>query len=443
MLTSWHRALLLIVIVLPFLGQSVPYPGGIPLFLPFAALLLPVTVLMRLADRGASSFVLGDTLFMMLVVILLLGYAYGVILSTDFPGISLLRDAITGIVAMTVVFTVANSEWSEAERDNLVRATAWVLFLIGIFVATLGAWKLWFFVSRGQTLEFVAVASSGPYPWGTSLVSDYNFYALTILTSILAGLFLCIGRRPSGQVVLALGISALILVGFMAGSRRFWVAAPLFLIVQLTWMVRGAGVRRFVPLIGTMLLVLVAAPLVILARSDQELGQLLNAGWNLQYRLSTLLDSGSGFGLRDRFELWFLAADRLTGLTPWVGSGFDYMRWFSCEFGDCSGDGYPHMPVLSAYLYGGIVAGAAVIVLYVYTIVAGVRLMSFGNAMGWIIFPLMAAFFFSAISANGPLSIRAHVLLGALCVGFLHAELAEARKVSASSISNVRAITTQ
>ena len=55
MLSSWHRALLLIVVVLPFLGQSVPYPGGIPLFLPFAALLLPATVLLRLAARGAAS----------------------------------------------------------------------------------------------------------------------------------------------------------------------------------------------------------------------------------------------------------------------------------------------------------------------------------------------------------------------------------------------------
>ena len=380
---------------------------------------------------------------MMLVVVLLLSYAYGIILSTDFPGISLLRDAITGIVAMTVVFTVANSDWTEVERDSLVRAIAWVLFLIGMFVGTLGAIKLFFFVTRGQMLEFVAVASSGPYPWGTSLVSDYNFYALTILTSILAGLYLCMGRRPFGQVLLALGIAALMIVGFLVGSRRFWVAAPLFLIVQVAWMLNRAGFRRFVPLLGTLLLVLVAAPLLMLARSEQELGQLLNTGWNLQYRLSTLLDSGAGFGLRDRFELWFLAADRLTGLTPWVGSGFDYMRWFSCEFGDCSGDGYPHMPVLSAYLYGGVVAGAAVIVLYIYTIAAGARLMSFGNAMGWIIFPLMAAFFFSAISANGPLSIRAHVLLGALCVGFLHAELAEARKASARSLAASRATAAQ
>lgn len=441
MLASWHRALFLIVMLLPFLGQSVPYPGGIPLFLPFAALLLPATVLLRLANKGWSSFVLGDTFFMMLVIVLLLSYAYGIILSTDFPGISLLRDAVTGIVAMSMVFTVANSDWSASERDKMVAAIAWGLFLTGIFVGTLGAIKLWLFVSRGQMLEFVAAASSGTYPWGTSLVSDYNFFALTILTSILAGIFLCMQRGPIGQVILALAIAALIVVGFLAGSRRFWVAAPVFISLQVAWMVYSAGFRRHVPLLGTILLLLLAAPVVILARSEQELGQLLTSGWNLQYRLSTLLDSSTGFGLGDRFELWYLAAERLTGAVPWVGSGFDYMRWFSCEFGDCSGDGYPHMPVLSAYLYGGMIAGAAVIVLYIYTIVAGVRLMSFGRAMGWLLFPLMAAFFFAAISANGPLSIRAHVLLGALCVGFLHAELVRAGKTASQAANGGRLVT--
>jgi len=425
MLARWHKALFIIVIVLPFLAQGVPYPGGIPLFLPFAALLLPATILLRLADKGVSGLVLGDTAFMVICAVLLLSYAYGIILSTDFPGIMLLREAVTGVVAMTVVFTVANSDWDKATRDRLVKAIAWVLLAVGVFVGTLGAMKLMVFVMRGELLNFVSVASSGPYPWGTSLVSDYNFYALTILVAILAGLFLCKDRRPAGQVLLTVVITGLIVVGFLAGSRRFWVVAPVFILLQGTWSIARDGFRTYFPVVGTLLVLAVAGPLFVLARSNEGLVDLLTSGWNLQYRLSTLLDSGSGFGMGARFELWYVASDRLTGAVPWVGSGFDYMRWFSCEFGDCSGDGYPHMPVLSAYLYGGVVAGAAVITLYVYTTIAGLRLMSHGTAVAWLIFPLMAALFFAAISANGPFSIRSHIILGALCVGLLHAERAE------------------
>jgi hypothetical protein len=433
MLDSWHRALFVVVIVLPFLAQGVPYPGGIPLFLPFAALLLPATVLLRVANKGISGVVVGDGIFMFICVALIMSYAYGILLSTDFPGIMLLREMVTGVVAMTVVFTVANSDWDKATRDRLVEVIAWLFLAVGVFVGALGAMKLIVFVMRGELLEFVSAASSGPYPWGTSLVSDYNFYALTILTAILAGLFLCKDRGPAAQIVLAIVIAGLIVVGFLAGSRRFWVVAPVFIVFQAAWAVARGGFRTYLPVICTLLVLGLAGPLALAAGAGQDFGELLTSGWNIQYRLSTLLDAGSGFGLRDRFELWYAAADRLTGTTPWAGSGFDYMRWFSCEFGNCSGDGYPHMPILSAYLYGGMLVGIVVILMYVYMTVAGIRLMSYGYVMSWLIFPLMAAFLFAAISANGAFSIRSHVLLGALCVGLLHAEKAD---LAASSASN-------
>jgi hypothetical protein len=421
-LDTWLRGLLIIVLALPFLGQGIPYPGGVSLFVPFAALLLPATVLLRIAQRGRSALVIGDPAFMVICGAVLLSYAYGIILSFDYPGFTLLRDSITGIVAMMVVFTVCNSDWNRADRESLVKTFAWTLLSIGVFVGAIGALKFWLYVTQGQMIGFVAAASSGPYPWGTSLVSDYNFYAYTILASILAAMFLALDRQPLGQVIIALTVIALIAVGFLAGSRRFWVTAPLFIAFQLVWMISSNGLRRCLPLAATFGALLLALPLVIIVVFGDQLTQLMTAGWNLQYRLSSFLDSSTGFGLGTRLELWSSAADRLTGAAPWVGSGFDYMRWFSCEFGDCSGAGYPHMPLLSAFLYGGIVSAVFVIAIYLYTTVAGFRLMSFGPVLGWLVFPLMAALLFAAISANGPLSIRTHILLGALCVGLLFAE---------------------
>jgi hypothetical protein len=426
MLSDGHRALFILVIVLPFLGQGIPYPGGVPLFLPVATLLLPATVLLRIADRGVSSVVVSDGFFMTISALVLLTYIYGIILSTDFPGEVLFRDVFTGIVAMAIVFTVGNSEWDRATRNRLVVTLAWTLLAIGAFVGLVGAIKFWLFVSRGETINYFLEASSKGYPWGTALVSDYNFYALTILAAILSGLYLCQGRRAGTQILLAMTVAGLIIVGFLAGSRRFWLVAPLFIVAQLGWMSSTGGIRQYVPLLWVFIVALFGLPVALAAVTEGSILELISTGWDLQYRLSTLLDTGSALGLRERFELWYVAADRLTGLTPWIGSGFDYMRWFSCEFGDCSGDGYPHMPILSAYLYGGIVAGAAAVAIYVYMMIAGIRLMSHGSAMGWLVFPMTAAFLFAAISANGPFSIRAHVVLGALCVGFLYAEKVDA-----------------
>lgn len=422
MLGKWHRALFVIVIVLPFLAQGIPFPGGVPIFLPFAILLLPATVLLRISDRGMPGLVVGDSAFMVIGAATVLTYVYGLIISVEFPGANLLREVANGILAMMIVFSVANSTWTATDRNRIVVASACALLAIGILVGSIGAWKFWLFVSAGEMLDYVVAASSAGYPWGTSLVSDYNFYALTILVAILSAMYLSAGRRPLVQIALALIIVVLIAVGFLAGSRRFWLVAPLFIMLQGSWMVSRSGIRPNMILFGALLFFLIGVPLAILISANEDFLELLTAGWDLQTRLATLLDSGTGFGMGSRIEMWRFAADRLAGAAPWLGSGFDYMSRFSCEFGDCSGGGYPHMPILSAYLYGGWIAGIVAITLYVYITIAGFRLLAYGRAVAWLVFPMMATFFFAAVSGNGPFSIRSHILLGALCVGFLRAE---------------------
>jgi hypothetical protein len=426
MLGNWHRALFIIIIVLPFLAQGIPFPGGIPLFLPFAILLLPATLLLRISDKGTAGLIVGDSVFMVISAVTLLTYVYGIVLTIELPGRSALKEVVNGIVTMTIVFAVANSGWTKVDRSKLVTATAWAMLAIGVFVGAIGAWKFWLFVSRREMLDFVVEASSKGYPWGTSLHSDYNFFALTILAAILSAMFLATGRRPVIQAMLALTVAGLIVVGFLAGSRRFWLVAPLFIALQGFWMISRSGIRSSLTLFGTLLFFLVGVPLAILVSAGDDLWQLMITGWNLQSRLATLFDSSIGFGMGARFEMWYFATDRLAGAAPWVGSGFDYMSRFSCEFGDCSGGGYPHMPILSAYLYGGWIAAIAAFALYAYITIAGFRLLAHGPAVAWLVFPMMAAFFFAAISANGPYSIRSHIMLGALCVAFLRAEKLDA-----------------
>jgi len=432
-LGNWHRTLFIIIIVMPFLAQGIPFPGGIPLFLPFAILLLPATLLLRISDKGASGVIVGDSVFMVICAITILTYIYGIVLTIELPGRSALKEVVNGIVVMTIVFAVANSGWTKVDRSKLVGATAWAMLVVGVFVGTIGAWKLWLFVSRRELLDFVMEASSKGYPWGTSLHSDYNFFALTILAAILSAMFLSMGRRPLIQVLLALTVAGLIVVGFLAGSRRFWLVAPLFIVLQGMWMISRGGVRPNLAFFGTLALFLVGVPLAIVASMGDDLRELLITGWNLQGRLATLLDSNSGFGMGPRFERWYFAIDQLTGLAPWTGSGFDYMSRFSCEYGDCTGGGYPHMPILSAYLYGGLIAAIAVTALYAYITVAGLRLLVYGPAVAWLVFPMMAAFFFAAISANGPYSMRSYIMLGALCVAFLRAEKVDAAAMGAAT----------
>ena len=421
MLGSWHRALFIVVIVLPFLGQAVPTPGAIPIFLPVALLLAPMTLLMRIADDGVPGLLLGDTRFMAISALTVLTYIYGIVISVDVPIGYLSREIANGVVAMMVVFSIANSGWTAGERAQLVRAAASAMLFVGLFASVLGAYKIWLFLSSAEQLDFIVEASGAEYPWGTSLVSDYNFYSLTILAAILSALFLAAYVRRLGQSILALLIAFLIVVGTLAGSRRFWLVAPLLLGAQSLWMVSRCGFRRFTVVFGVLLLCLIGVPAVLLVVAGDVFELVFSTAWDFQFRLRTMLDPDQAFGLAARFEYWDFAINRLEGFVPWFGSGFDYMNRISCEFGVCGGAGYPHMPILSAYLYGGTIAAIVACALYIYITLAGLKLLSRDFDFGWLFFPMMAAFFFAAISANGPYSIRSHIILGAVCVGFLKA----------------------
>jgi hypothetical protein len=424
MLGSWYRALFVTVIVLPFLGQAFPTPGAIPIFVAIAVLLLPTTLLIGIADGGIPGLLLGDGRIMTIFALTVMTYIYGFLLSTDAPFLYLLRETSNGIVGMIVVFAIANSGWTIEERARLVRTMASALLIIGLFVGVLGAYKFSLFLSSAERLDFVVDASGAVYPWGTSLVTDYNFYSLTILVAILSALFLMAYVRPSGQIVLALLVAFLIVVGTLAGSRRFWVFAPILLGAQSIWMISRYGVARYSIGFSVLLLYLIGLPAILYFVAPDLFEFVFTSAWDMQFRFLTIFnyfDSNFGAGTGSRYEHWAFGINQLEGFAAWIGSGFDYMYRFSCEFTSCGGAGYPHMPIISAFLYGGAAAAVMALTLYVFVTYAGWRLLDYNFDFAWLFFPLLTTLLFGAISGNGPLSTRSYIIVGALCVGFLRA----------------------
>ncbi len=418
MLGSMQRLLFVLVIAFPLLGQSFPY--GFPVFLPLLLLLSIVTCLLRISDEGFSGLLVGDPWFVAICTATFLSYVYGIVISVDVQGPYVLREMANGIVVILLILVMANSGWSTAQRDRLVKSFASLALLIGLFVGGIGSYKFWRLLS-GEQLGFVREASSAGYPWGTSLVTDYNFFALTIMVAILSALFLSTGRRMPEQIFLGLAAAFLVGVGMLAGSRRFWVVAPLMIVIQLFWMVLRHGIRRNAVLINVLLLCIIGLPVAVYLYASDDFERMISTGWGLQERLLSILEPGREFGMSSRLLRWEFAVQQLQGFVPWFGSGFDYLNRFSCAFGECAGPGYPHFPILSAYLYGGVMAAIVAVLLYVYIMIAGLKILVDRGAIAWLFFPMLVAFVFGAISANGPLSIRSFLVLGTLCVGFLYA----------------------
>jgi hypothetical protein len=432
-----YRAVFILVIVLPFLGQAFPTPGAIPLFVPVALLFLPATLLLRIADRGVPGLLLGDPRFMAITALIVLTYIYGFIISIDLQYEFVFREVVNGVVAMLVVFAIANSDWTAEDCKAMVQALAWALLSVGLFVSVLGAYKFWLFLMAGEQLDFVVAASGAEYPWGTSLVTDSNFYSLTTLVAILSALYLANYVRPLSQAVLVMLVGVLFAVGVAAGSRRFWVAAPLIVGAQLLWMVWRSGVRQNSIVLTGLILLLGGVPATIYLVAPDFFDVVFTQAWDLQYRFRTLFASDLGYEYGSRTDVMEFGIRRLDGFVAWFGGGFDYLNRFSCEFTVCGGAGYPHMPLISAFLYGGVIAAVAALAMYVYITVASIRLLPHAYDFGWLFFPMLVALLFGAISGNGPLSIRSYIILGAVCVGLLRAIQVEStgvRNVSATGV---------
>ena len=109
----------------------------------------------------------------------------------------------------------------------------------------LGLAKL-FLLERGIVLKILQWFYPVEYPWGSSLKRDYNFFALSILIGMLALTEIWFrSERPLERHLLSALLGAMAVAGAYAGSRRFWLVAPLVLGAQFAFVWwRGARHRR-------------------------------------------------------------------------------------------------------------------------------------------------------------------------------------------------------
>jgi uncharacterized membrane protein len=358
-----YRTALALTFTVGFVGLSIPY--GVPLYAPLAA----YTFLCLMATRRLEFPVNAGVLLVALAVAF---YLLGLLRSDRLWGQNVgdLRNLVG--VALTLPALAALSERSDFDvfRARLAALCAWLLGLIG--VVALAKFAL---LTRGIRVG-AFTSPAGTYPWGSSLVADYNFFAFGMLVGTLSCLFRQ-ARIDAGfeRTVLRTLAVVTVVAGILSSSRRYWVVAALGLLLLLgygAFRLLGAAVRvsrgrmflpRLAVWIGT---ALVLAGTGYLGWRVATWGVSADAFQVLFVRLSTL-QTGTG-SFSSRTERWRLAARMVEDASPWqllFGQGFSYIHRFALHFGVPGGEDYPHNPILSAILYSGIPGGLVVVTLIV------------------------------------------------------------------------------
>ncbi|AMN46427.1 hypothetical protein ACG33_04775 [Steroidobacter denitrificans] len=352
----------------------------------------------------------------------LMFFLYGLLLSASWD-ISLHSEIANSVAIILLWIATINRPFTQEGMKRVVNWFMVFMILVAIILALLGLIKFLLFL-RGHRLAFVEAASAGRYPWGTSLTVDYNMYALSILAGAIGTLSWLLSTHSTIRRIVASGLFiGLCVVGFLAGSRRFWIIAPVSFALLTLGLIRqrnGSTARRGF----AVLFIMLAVGAVALYKTDTvDWNELMGTGWDLQYRLATLLDAESSGGMEGRFSRWQFSLHLLTDMRVWVGNGFDYLSLYSCKFEDCSGAGYPHNPLISALLYAGVPGMLSVLALVLYFMYCGMRLLLMDRGMPFLGTLLIVHLPFTMISSNGPFAVKSIFVIGLLCSFYLWQEM--------------------
>ena len=399
------------VVCLAVYSQAISY--GIPLFFLVALMLFIWFGLIRkrlTVPLNVGTIFFFGTLTFYCIGLLRTGHAYA---ETNRD----LRNALDLVLIMPLLF-------SQNPRELLIfnNSVQSMNSSCSALIALLGLYK---FELLAHDVEInLLVVADRPYPQGSSLVTDYNFFAFAMLVGTISSIF-CIRRSSTlwGKIYhqAAFLISAVALA--LSGSRRGWVteavlmAALCGLIVlsmsrfpvnprcRTTYNLNPQHLR-----LGAAFLIVFCLAAVFLfaylrfvdrASQDQTEG--------LRYRLLTLSDPAQAFAPRS--QRWEYSLQLLGDYSPQellFGHGFDYLRLFANRFKMDSIEDYPHNPVISAALYSGL-PGA----LWVssFLVVAGLRFYARRKDDPYFAILYAVALLFVLPSLNSLFSVKALGLL--------------------------------
>ena len=355
-----------------------------------------------------------------LIAIYLLINFYGLII-TEGKGPALVqKELVWGVIlffssyAVLMMFRTSNF----CSRFDRVSNIIFQVFAAVVAALSILKFSMW---SQNIALQWI-ISSDSSYPIGSALVGDINFFSLTIF--ILSMTTFSVWRTSKSLVAMLLLsclLFCLVFAGFAAGSRRFLIVGCTFLpVVLFLNYVRGQISFKELKIlfIGCMLGLAIVLCLVYAVDFSRffESGKIVNDySFGSTYR--TLMLESRAYGFDSRLIRLSFGGSMIDIKTLVMGSGFDYVMAFGCEFLNCLSGDYPHLPVLSGVLSSGILGGITCILLFVNALYVGLKLMiQSKNQIEWGA-SVVVTVLFASISGNTLFSIPVFfvVLIYGLC----------------------------
>lgn len=313
-----------------------------------------------------------------LIAIYLLINFYGLIITEGKLPALVQKELVWGVILFFSSYAVLMMFQSSDFCSRFDRVSNIIFLVFAVIVAGLSIVKfsMW---SQGIKLPWLS-SSDYKYPIGSALVGDVNFYSLTIF--ILSMTTFSAWRKSKSWVAILLFsclFFCLVFSGFLSGSRRFLVVGFIFFpVVLFLNYVRGQVSFRNIKLffMGFVL----ALAVVLIFQFGIDFSQFFTFekfvnDHSLVNGYGTLMSESRAYGFDSRLLRLVFGTSMIDIKTLVMGSGFDYVAAFGCEFLECLSDDYPHTPPLSGLLSSGIVGIISCALLIIHALHVGLKLM--------------------------------------------------------------------
>lgn len=364
---SIHKIFFVLVFSIAFIGMMYPY-GGYPLF-SVSILLWGIATL--ITYRG-ESINLPFNFFFLLQFVFFLSILWEPILYK-----SLKKDIINIIAFDIFLILILLNIHSKEQLTKYMRSGYFALTFIGVIIALIGFYKYYYLLQGVELESFKAKADS--YPWGTSLVSDYNMFSLGLIISLFA-VYNLIKENKNLYINMLFLLSGLIILTaiLLSGSRRGMIIGVLILLFCFFLLIKYL-LSSTILMMKRLKVKRSAVVILILALfAYNEFSVNLEFEEEINYSkieelvvraqgLLTLMEGGET-SASDRLKRWDFAYDIIENdystVNIFLGNGFEYLKLYGKEFEKSDSiEDYPHNIFITHLLFSGII-GFIVLMLF-------------------------------------------------------------------------------
>lgn len=337
-----------------------------------------------------------------LLFILIFFYLFGMMIT--FGGISKLNlQDIISAIGIIVLITLSGN----ARSDSLKEITKYFFSTLTMIIPWLALFSLYKYSLLSNGVKLVFLESDGrEYPLGSSLMPDYNMFALGMTIGIIGVFYITLLTKS--KFIQFYCIGSIILMSYsiyLSGSRRGIVVLGIVLIYVLVMFIKKVisnSVKN--NLLLTVTSVLIAVFFMLNADTNSFFENQTVELEKIKYRYSTLNNVENAFSTRqDRWDYGFELIRDFNAHNYFTGAGFEYLEQYGLKFNTDSGLDYPHNIFMSAFLYSGLIGVLCLMLIFLLPFIRYIKSKSLFPKE--ILFIYLLNLLFLVISGNSFLSV--------------------------------------